>query len=165
MRVLAFLQNMWVLPHQVRFVSRWDPTSIQRERMITYALFAGCITGRRLRAAFGEFLCDSIRWQEASPVIANSPRDYYPPDRDHILAVLHKHQPGLVLGLTQRGWPIIKDICSTWNTSRDKALILLACPHPAARHPSAFAELQETGNQIHQLVGMDAGAMCKKDEP
>lgn len=112
MKIVAFLQNMWVLPSQVDGVSRWGATSPQRERMIHYALFAGCLTGRRLRQYLGEELCSEIKWQEANPTIADNPRDYFPPDRMHIGRVFMKHQPDLVLCFTKRGEKEVREMCS-----------------------------------------------------
>lgn len=49
MKTVAFLQNMWVRPHQVAVVAKDGAASDMRERLIRYALFAGCVTGRRLK--------------------------------------------------------------------------------------------------------------------
>jgi hypothetical protein len=79
MKIVAFLQNMWVRnPESARRILKRAPQV--RERLIAYSLFAGCLTGRRLKAALGEELCQSIVWEEASPVIADNAKDYHPPD-------------------------------------------------------------------------------------
>ena len=63
-----------------------------RERLIRYLLFAGCITGRRLKQALGEDLCQRIIWQEANPTVADNSKDYFPPSMPHLLAVMAKHE-------------------------------------------------------------------------
>ena len=53
MKVLAFLQNMWVIDPKRIEASITRHGEAYRRRLIAYALFAGCLTGRRLRMAFG----------------------------------------------------------------------------------------------------------------
>lgn len=145
MKTVAFLQNMWVRnPERVKRQIERDTTGKLRERLIKHALFAGCLTGRRLRQAFGD-LCDTIIWEEASPVIADNPRDYYPPDPDHIRAVLDKHHPDAVLCLTRRGFEYIYAICREW---RGLNLIFVSAPHPAARGSFVVGDLQEAARRL-----------------
>lgn len=144
--IVAFLQNMWVLPRQVATVSRWGALSEERERMIAYALFAGCVTGRRLKQVLGEELCEHITWQEASPVIAANPKDYHAPDTIHIRAVLDKHKPKVVLCFTKAGEPVIRGIVG------DEAMFI-GCPHPACRQVSSTLDaLRRVKENIYQLV-------------
>ncbi len=61
MKIIAFLQNMWVRdPEKVRrSLEREEDLEIRAEhrlRYIEYALFAGCLTGRRLEALRGDCL-------------------------------------------------------------------------------------------------------------
>ena len=69
---LAFLQNMWVRdPERVkRDIARYGEEC--RLTYIEYCLFAGCLTGRRLRQAFGEDLLDRIVWEESTREIAGN---------------------------------------------------------------------------------------------
>jgi hypothetical protein len=132
-KIVAFLQNMWVRPHQVQTVIRWSPTSEQRERMIEYSLFAGCRSGQVLKRGLGDDLCSGIRWQEASPVVADNPMDYHPPDPDHIKAVLEKHRPQVVLCFTKTGETCIR------QTVGDTAKFI-SCLHPAYRRRDKVME-------------------------
>lgn len=61
-KTLAFLQNMWVKnPDRVKAMVQREGEEFRR-RFMEYALFRGCLTGRRIKAAFGE-LCDEITSQ------------------------------------------------------------------------------------------------------
>jgi hypothetical protein len=144
MKTVAFLQNMWVLPRSVKSVVRFGPTTNERERMIAYALFAGCHTGRVLKRAFGEEACNAIIWQEANPTVADNPKTYYPPDQQHIRAVLDKHQPEAVLCLTGRGFQEVYAACQTWRGG----VRFVSAPHPAARGANVFADLVEAARRL-----------------
>lgn len=127
MKVLALLQNMWVRdPEKVKRQIARDQTGKLRARMIYYALFAGCFTGRRLKTALGEAWCEKIIWEEASPVIAGEPKTYYPPDPEHIKSVLEKYQPEVIVCFTKRGFRIIRELVPL-------SIPVIDAPHPAAR--------------------------------
>lgn len=149
MKTVAFLQNMWVKPHQVPKVQRWASTSEEREGMIHYALFAGCKTGRTLKLALGDDLCAQIIWQEASPVIADNPKDYHAPDAKHIWEVLNKHQPDSILCLTRTGQEQIFVACRNWCAANGRPpMKFVSAPHPAARGAHVFADLQEAARRL-----------------
>jgi len=147
MKIVAFLQNMWVKPRQVKTVSKWPPLSEERERMIEYALFAGCLTGRRLKAALGEDVCNLIVWQEANPTIADNPKTYYPPDREHIRAVLEHHKPDMVICFTKAGEAAIREALPPW-------LKFFPCVHPAARGADTVKQLAELKTGLQDFAGL-----------
>jgi hypothetical protein len=146
LRVVAFLQNMWI-KNPDKFQRQLDRCESDehreklRSRAIAYALFAGCITGRRLRSALGDW-CDRIVWEEASPIIADNPRDYHPPDERHIKGVLIKHMPEVVLCFTRRGEDVIRRLCSCH---------VISAPHPAARHATVMNDLESACDQINKF--------------
>jgi len=162
MKILAFLQNMWVHAHQVLGVSRCHPISNAREDMIRYALFAGCLTGRRLKQAFGKTLCDCIIWQEASPVVSSNSRDYHSPNEAHIRAVLDKHTPDLVLIMTMRGADQIERII---HDCRGDMFPIVKCPHPAARAQDTTARLAEARASIDLAVALKAKESANPKAP
>ena len=73
MKILAFMQNMWVRdPQRIKDSIAKMPVHQRAEhrlRLIEYCLFAGCKSGRVLKKVFGP-LCGEIIWEEASPEIA-----------------------------------------------------------------------------------------------
>jgi hypothetical protein len=137
-KILAFMQNQWFRdPDKVRSMLEREQDPVRRERLrrslIKYALFAGCKSGRVLRKHFGD-LCDEIHWEEASPQIGGRASDAFPPDLVHMAAVIAGLKPDLIItfgkvaaeGLAQLG---------------EITAAIVAAPHPAARHPTAGAEL------------------------
>jgi hypothetical protein len=143
MKILAILQNMWVKdPEKVKSMLARDTTGQLRGRIIRYSLFAGCKTGRVLQDVFGEELCTRIIWEEASPIIAADPHDYFPPDAAHVNAALDEHQPDLVVGFTSRGKRVLHSIC------HKRAIFSIGSIHPAARGPCTRAELVRTRDSL-----------------
>jgi hypothetical protein len=145
MKIVAFLQNMWVRnPERVRKMIAEDDTGELRERLIVFALFRGCLTGRRLKNVFGEDLCNEIVWEEASPVIDDNPKRYHVPVPDHIRAVLAKHQPDTVLCFTLAGSKIVGEICASLK------IRFISAPHPAARQPDTIARLKSALEEVRR---------------
>jgi hypothetical protein len=142
MTIVAFLQNMWVKnPERTKAsIEKYGPR--YRLKVIAYALFAGCLTGRRLKQALGESLCEQIIWEEANPTIAGNPKDYYPPDAEHIKSVLAEHKPDVVICFTKAGEQEIKSLC----TCR-----FISSPHPAARGADTISKLQAVKEQIEVI--------------
>lgn len=63
MTIVVILQNQWFKdPEGIRAMFAEHPE--RRERYIEAFLFMGCLTGKRLRSAFGDELCDEIIWEE-----------------------------------------------------------------------------------------------------
>jgi len=95
-KILAFMQNQWFKkPDEVKamYVRHLN----QRNYFIKRFLFAGCVSGKRLLAAFGNDLCNEIIWEEASPEIAGHSSGVFPADIEHIEAAIILHKPNLIL--------------------------------------------------------------------
>lgn len=99
--VVAFLQNQWFPGRSVPSVERayrlHGPTPEDRADLNARYLFFRCLTGRRIRAAFGEQLCERIVWENANPKIATEASGVFPPDLDHIRAVVAHFKPAVVI--------------------------------------------------------------------
>lgn len=158
MIILAFLQNMWVRnPERVKaMIARETAESGEQEgeelrrRLMTYALFAGCVTGRRLRAAFGQDLCDDIIWEETTREIAGDPKTIFPADYEHIRNALSVHNPSVILTFGRIAHDavltvILKDAVLS-------ALPLISSPHPAARQPDTIMKLRDSATRLKQLT-------------
>lgn len=128
--ILAFLQNQWFNnPDRIKqILSRYTEGSDdywrQYDIIATYALFAGCMTGKRLRAGLGEDVCDQIHWSNASPVMTRRASDKPPADLEHMMATLRRVQPKIVLAFGEVAGEAIKAV---WLGPT------LFAPHPAAR--------------------------------
>lgn len=122
--VFGLLQNQWVRdPSRVEAIlSRHDATF--RRRYLGALLFFGSLTGKRLRAAFGE-RCEHIVWENASPVIGARSDAAPSPDLQHVRLALAEVEPQIVLTFGQRAhWAIGR---TDWRGP------VIAGPHPAAR--------------------------------
>ena len=133
MTIVAFLQNQWVRdPERVRKMIERAGEKFRR-RFISYALFAGCLTGRRLKSAFGD-LTGQIVWEEVSREIGGKASDVFPADTRHIERELAELQPHLVLAF---GSIAAGALGRCWTGP------LLTGPHPAAREPGVQSKLAE----------------------
>lgn len=144
--VVAFMQNMWVKdPARIRAMlerAPWNQRDDLRLRLIRRALFAGCITGRRLKAAFGD-LTDKIVWEEASPEIADNPKTICPPVPRHIEDVLEHHNPDIVITFGKPAGDAVEKI---WTCT------LIRCCHPAARQPDTISKLKAAAAELTAYI-------------
>lgn len=144
MKILAFLQNQWFRdPAQAQAI--YDRHPDQHEQLNARYLFAGCLTGRRLQAAFGRGLCDQIIWENASPKIAGESAGVFPADPQHMAAAIARHQPDLILLFGR----IARDGYVASLPFRSSLFFDPICgPHPAARGGTVMNELRSMAGQI-----------------
>ena len=137
--VLAFLQNMWVKdPARVeRDIARLGED--YRRRVIEWSLFAGCLTGRRLKAAFPPWILAKIAWEESTRQIAGDSKTIFPPDPGHITAALAAYRPLVVITFGKIAGDAVQAL---W------AGPLIRVPHPAARQLDTFARLQAASREL-----------------
>jgi len=150
--VLAFMQNQWFRdPERVRQILASG--KVDRRDFIRRSLFAGCQSGRTLRAVFGKELCQEIVWEEASPQIGGHASSKYDPDQAHILKAIVEVNPVVVIAfgvVARRGLEgIRKDV--------------IYAPHPVARHPGARAELIEARDRLlHRMRRRETAALKRQ---
>lgn len=152
MTIVAFLQNMWVRdPERVRRMisdaqRRNGSGEDVRQRFLAYSLFAGCLTGRRLRAAFGEELCAEIIWEETTREIADNPKTIFPADPGHIQTVLARYRPGMVLAFGKIAMSAVSPFYNglEWD--------MITAPHPAARQADVLAKLKKAAGHLHEAM-------------
>jgi hypothetical protein len=144
--VVAFMQNMWVRdPEKVKAsIERmhWMKRDEYRLRLIHYSLFAGCVSGRRLKAAFGE-MCDAIIWEEASPEIAGDPKTICLPVPRHIQCALEHHNPDIVITFGKLAGDAVAKL---WP-----AKLIRVC-HPAARQPDTIQKLKAAADELRTFA-------------
>jgi hypothetical protein len=171
-KIVAFLQNQWfndpegvkAMLNRQREVGEYTQEQMRarvRRRLIHYALFAGCLTGRRLKRAFGE-LTSSIIWEEGSREIGGKSSAFFPPDEAHIRAVIEEEKPDFILCFGASNRPVIEKLYP-WPTS---AIQVFFMPHPAARHATVAQELAD-GEMALQIAMQERSAMtpsCFKRE-
>jgi hypothetical protein len=123
--VLAFLQNTWVNdPPRCQEVLDGCEAPAERRYMTSAWLFMGCTTGRRLKQAFGEDGVYDIVWDNASPKLAGASSGSFPPDPDHIRAVIEEVKPAVVLAF---GRVAENGVRTLWDGP------FIVGPHPTAR--------------------------------
>jgi hypothetical protein len=136
--ILAVLQNQWFRdPARMRATIDRFPDS--RRRIIHYALFAGCRTGKILKSVFGD-LCDEIVWEEASPEIGGHASSYFPADHAHLQSVLDDVKPDVVLGFGRIATDALKVL-----VPQNK---LITGPHPTARGDNVVWKIKDMRNRI-----------------
>lgn len=136
-----------------------DPARVKRDierhgeefrlRFVKYALFAGCLTGRRLKAAFGE-LVDVIHWEETTRAIAGDPRTVFPADLQHMQAVIERQRPAVIL--TFGGIARDAVVKCRLSISRELSWQLLALPHPAARGAMTMHKLKLGAQEVRWAI-------------
>ena len=86
MKIVAILQNQWFKnPESAkRIYERHAADRVHCAKFRAAALFMGCLTGRRIRQAFGEDMRHVIAYEEASPEIGGTASSAFPADPEHI---------------------------------------------------------------------------------
>lgn len=154
MKTLAFLQNAWFR----------DPASVQRiydahagdldrlAKLERRFLFAGCLTGRRLKGAFGAMV-DQITWANASPVIAGKASAKPPADLVHMRKLIDHHQPGLVIAFGRPAAEALYQLKEEAALHGEQILPhTIVAPHPAARAADTPAKLRETARLVRAQI-------------
>lgn len=154
--ILCFLQNLWV-----REPERWkdwlDKNEDRRAMIIRHLLLDyGCLTGRRLKACFGEDLLEQMVIEEASREIAGNSKMICPPNPEHIKACLKKYKPKVVVTFGQVARDAVTPI---WKQLSFAAAgdLLIYCPHPAARQKDTIAKLKAAAEQIRNQITTQCG--------
>jgi len=138
MKIVAFMQNMWLknpdsFHRNMAGIKDVAEKEKYRRRIIHYALFAGCLTGRRLKYAFEEDVCRRIIWEESTREIASDPRKIFPAQPEHIKAVLEIEKPDVVITF---GKIASNALAPLWKGR------IVTCIHPAARDPLILSKLK-----------------------
>lgn len=143
MTVLAFMQNMWVRdPERVKaMIAKYG--DLYRRKAIPMFLFAGCVSGRRLKQVLGEELCRAITWDEVSREISNHPSFVPTPDYDHMRTTIEHVKPDVVVCFGRIASDAIR---SVWTGKTIRA------PHPAARGPDTIAGLNTAAHAIRHIL-------------
>ncbi len=118
-----------------------------RRRLTKYALFAGCKTGRILKAEFPRHW-DQIVWEEASKEIGGHSASVFPADLDHMLGVIEEFNPRVILGFGHIACGALTKIASEYVVTGT----LLYAPHPTAREPGVRGEIRLMASRLNDLV-------------
>ena len=155
-RVLAILQNQWFKnPDSARRI--YASHEGDRERSAKFrasALFMGCLTGRRIRDAFGEDMRHIVAYEEASPEIGGCSSAAFPADVRHIADAIEFWRPEIVIAFGK----IAGDgVLQSMKIITGECQFYFRCaPHPAARHATVASELKAAATDVRSRLGLDA---------
>lgn len=138
MNAIAFLQNLWVRDPERILATLRKRDEEYRRQLIKQLLFAGGLTGKRLKIAFGP-LIDQIIWEEASREIGGDSATICPPDPIHIQQVIEQLEPTVILAFGKVAQAAVLPL---W------AGPLIYAPHPAARQVDVSARLLQAATQL-----------------
>jgi len=144
--ILAVMQNQWFKnPDRMRTIlDHGLKRGLKRHDFIMRTLFMGCKTGRVLKSVFGETLCRSIIWEEASPNIGGHASSAFPADVNNLQTILEEINPDLVLAFGR--------IASDTLIPLVPESMLLIGPHPAARGNDTVARLEAMLVHLNSMV-------------
>lgn len=142
MKILAFLQNQYFKnPEKVREIYARRPN--HRNKLIASFLFAGCLTGRRLRESLGPELCSAIIWEEASREIGGHSGSVFEPDLEHIRQSISDHAPDLILCFGKVAGNALKQL--------HLAQPIIYGPHPASRQNAMVGLIEMKADVIRRM--------------
>ncbi len=151
MTILCFLQNMWV--REPKKVRAWlDKNPDLWNGAVAGFLFAGCVTGRRIRTCFGDELIRKMTFEECTKEIAGDSRTVCESDPEHIRAALENHQPKIVVTFGKIAADALDNVCYETKTGRPGVIPIIHCPHPAARQADTVEKLKNAAADIKRLL-------------
>jgi hypothetical protein len=152
MKILAFLQNQWFKPSSIKTIERMyathGATPEGRASVNARLLFYRSLTGRRLKAAFGD-LCDSIVWEEASRRVGDKSTSKFPADPQHVVAVIEHFKPSIVLTF---GSIALNGVLAALPLFAAKTspcrFEVISAPHPACRNWQVTRDLNNAAVRV-----------------
>lgn len=142
------MQNLWVRdPEKVGTMFRRHGEAF-RLQFIQYALFRGCLTGRRLKSAFGDD-CKRIIWEESTKQIAGDPKTIFPADHLHMVDVIRTYKPTVIITFGRIAHEALQAVFENHNFAGTCVIIL---PHPAARQATVPARLKQGAEEFRRLL-------------
>lgn len=146
-KVLGLLQNEWVYdpPRLKKAMEFSNNPEAFRRRMISYALFAGCKTGRVLVSAFGDTWRQRITWENASKEIGDVASSAFPADVPHIVARIQEELPDVVIAF---GKVAQEGMAEAIHRNLVENVLVIRAPHPCARHSTVLEELRAARRRL-----------------
>lgn len=165
MKILAIMQNQWFNdPPRMEKMLR-ETFKGDRPRFIRTFLFWSCRTGKVLKATFGEDLCDSIVWEEASPKIGGSASSSFSADVGHIRRVIAEQKPDLIIAFGKIAWDGLSGAIATdglfedWVDDKGQTPAVLKAPHPCARGADVAGQLRAVAAAV-KIAMIGKAAKC-----
>lgn len=158
LKILAFMQNMWVKdPAKVqKSLDRWKDKPEFWNNMVKTLLFAGCLTGRNIKKAFGQDLALSIIWDETTKEIADNPKYVPKADLEHMRNTILRVRPDVIITFGKNAESALEKIILNKNVFYHIRIPkhIFHAPHPAyvTRNPKAMDTINWVADRIKELV-------------
>lgn len=156
MKILAFMQCMWVRdPKGVAntLSRRADDADFQKRlwrRMVSYSLFAGCLSGRRLKTAYPS-LWDKIIWDESTKQIGGESSACFPPDLEHIRRTIADVEPRVIITFGQVASEAVARVLAQSDENMNIHQHFRSV-HPAARGADTQESLIRTAREVWEFL-------------
>lgn len=139
--ILAIMQNQWVRdPETLRRILEKRPN--MRRDLVRRLLFAGCLTGRRIKSVFGNQLVARMVFEEASPQIGGKSSAVFPADLDHLREVIVQVNPHTIIAFGKVAAGGLHELGQNF----------IEAPHPAARGPETIGKLGLARSQLEKAL-------------
>lgn len=150
MKILVFMQNMWVKePEKVKQAIERSKDPEAWNNWVKTLLFAGCITGKRIKQVFGDLVEDMI-FDESTKEILNNPRDVPKADLEHMRNTILRIHPDTIITFGNHASKALEKIITSpypfYHIRIPKHIF--NAPHPAARQPETMARLKRIAISI-----------------
>lgn len=155
-KVLGVLQNQWFYdpPRIQKMIDTADNPETMRRRLCTWALFAGCKSGRVLRTLLGDEWCNRIVWENASLHMGDVSSSVFPADMAHLTKLLCIEQPGIVVAFGKVAQDGVEQALRLGPSSPDGGTagpVVLHAPHPAARNDDTYEQIRQLRKQLDKI--------------
>ena len=144
--IMGLLQNTWA--YSPERVVTWFADSKLRNRKIAMLLFGSrCLTGRRLRKAFGP-LCDNIVWENATLIVSGQASGHPPGDPEHVTAAIARIDPDILLVFGK----VAADTFLNSERGRYHDCRVIYGPHPANRRKDTPQQLEDMQRELDRVM-------------
>lgn len=132
-------------------------------RFVRDMLFMGCLTGRRIREAFGDVLCEdacgygetpvTTVFEETSREMGGRSGAAFPPDPDHLTASLRLHRPDIVVafGRVASEALALPEVKAEME-AQPQTIDVVHTGHPAGRGPNVMNGLREAAEIVRDWI-------------
>lgn len=157
-RAMMLLQNQWFndVDRAKVTLSMYKEHKGERwgwNRFVRDMLFMGCLTGKRIKAAFGEDLCydESVVFEETSTDMGGHPSSVFPPNESHLVKSLEKYRPKVIVAFGVLACEALKLPKVRVAVSMGNIKVIETC-HPAARGSDTLARLTTAATALEAYL-------------
>jgi len=117
-------------------------------------LFMGCITGKRIKAAFGD-LTDNMIFDETTKEIADNPKVVLKADLSHISDTIKRINPDIIITFGKHAENALMSMYKSgviYYHSTPVPKHIFNAPHPAARQPETIVKLKVIAKMVWHVT-------------